>query len=322
LRRLLPRLTHVDAAPILLICALIASLAFAATASAETRAGEITAPVDSSISPEGDIVKATASYDPTAGSLVFNITTAAEPRAKDDEGTASNWELSALLGSTFGACNDIQSVLSPESVPLVELVAPYAEGAASFVVIESFTEERLVAGAGMKSTAGVTTTLSATSRYLVNRPFNCAAVGTVGSNGEQLEEHFVTFPLVALPEPPTPTPVPTLQTASPGPAPATLSIAKAKPMKLKIGKSRTLKIKVTNTGGTTTATGSLRAKPPKGVTVKPETQKIPMLAPGASWNLSFRVEMTTKAKEKSMISLTGTAPGLSSKSSFVVKLAG
>ena len=52
----------------------------------------------------------------------------------------------------------------------------------------------------------------------------------------------------------------------------------------------------------------------------PETQKLPALAPGASWAVSVRVELTEKAKEKSTLSLTGTAPGVSVKGSLVVKL--
>jgi uncharacterized membrane protein len=120
----------------------------------------------------------------------------------------------------------------------------------------------------------------------------------------------------------TATPPAPAATPAPAPAPAALSIAKSKPLKLKAGKSRTVKIKVTNTGGTATGPGSLRVKAPAGVLVKPETQKVPVLLPGGSWTLSVRVQLTAKAKERSTISLTGTAPGLSAKGSFVVKLLG
>jgi CARDB len=118
------------------------------------------------------------------------------------------------------------------------------------------------------------------------------------------------------PTPPAPAPAP----APPAPAPPALSIAKTKPLDLKVGKSKTVKIKVSNTGATATAQGTLRVKSAKGVLVKPETQKLPVIAPGASWTVSVRVELTGKAKKKSTLTLTGTAPGLTAKGSLVVKL--
>jgi hypothetical protein len=79
-------------------------------------------------------------------------------------------------------------------------------------------------------------------------------------------------------------------------------------------------VKVTNTGATATTQGSLRVKPTKGVIVKPETQRLPVIAPGASWTVSVRVELTAKAKQKSTLSLVGTASGVTAKGSLVVKL--
>ncbi|HVV89753.1 MAG TPA: hypothetical protein VHB53_04605 [Solirubrobacterales bacterium] len=62
-------------------------------------------------------------------------------------------------------------------------------------------------------------------------------------------------------------------------------------------------------------------KQAKGVLVKPEVQKLPGLAPGTSWTLSARVQLTARAKPKSTLSLTGTAPGATTATgSLVVKL--
>jgi hypothetical protein len=81
-------------------------------------------------------------------------------------------------------------------------------------------------------------------------------------------------------------------------------------------------VKVTNTGSATTAQGSLRVKGAKGVLVKPERQKLPALAPGTSWTLSFRVQLTAKAKKKSKLQLTGSASGVKVKRTLVVKRKG
>jgi copper chaperone CopZ len=107
----------------------------------------------------------------------------------------------------------------------------------------------------------------------------------------------------------------------PAPLPPALSIPKPKPMTLKVGKWKTVKIRVTNTGGTDAVQGSLRIKAPKGVLVKPEKQQLPTLAPGASWTVSLRLELTKKAKEKSTLTFTGTAAGaVTATGSFVLKL--
>jgi uncharacterized membrane protein len=116
---------------------------------------------------------------------------------------------------------------------------------------------------------------------------------------------------------PAPAPAPAPPPAS---APPVLSIAKPKALKLAVGKSKTIRVKVSNAGATATAPGSLRVKAPTGVVVKPERQQIPTLAPGRSFSLSVRVELTVKAKPKSTVSLTGTAPGVvTAKSSLVIK---
>jgi uncharacterized membrane protein len=83
-----------------------------------------------------------------------------------------------------------------------------------------------------------------------------------------------------------------------------------------------VKVKVDNTGGTALAAGSLRVKPVKGVNVKPESQKLPALAPGASWTLSVKVQLTEAAKAKSTLGLLASGRGATTGTgSLVVKLA-
>jgi hypothetical protein len=132
--------------------------------------------------------------------------------------------------------------------------------------------------------------------------------------------NFVIFPISAPPAPAT-APAPPAP-APPPPPPAALSIFKEKPLKLKVGKWATAKVKVTNSGGAASAPGSLQLKAAKGVIVKPAHQKLPALLPGGSWTVSYKVELTAKAKKNSTLSLIGTAGTVTSKSSLVLKLAG
>ncbi len=127
-----------------------------------------------------------------------------------------------------------------------------------------------------------------------------------------------TFTYVTPPSPSSGSSSSTGTSTPPPPAPAALAIGKSKPLTLGVGKSRLVKLTLTNTGGTATGTGSLRVKAPKGVTVKPELQKLPVIAPGKSWTISVRVELTKQAKKKSTVSLTATAAGLTAKGSLVV----
>jgi NPCBM-associated, NEW3 domain of alpha-galactosidase len=317
-RRLLP-LT-------VLIAAAVALLAFAGTAAAETKVGEGSAAVNPAIPAEADIVKATASYDSTGGAVNFTVTTVAEPHP-GTEADPSELGLIADLLTTSLPCTE--SLLSTEAVfPLLGISAPYRADEEA----EAGITESLSGGSGeitlepvTRSVTGVTTALSVTSSLAAGRAFNCAAIAAT-DEGSPTNWLFFPISVAVVPVAPVVTttapPAPAAAPPAPAPAPAALSIAKSKPLKLKAGKSRTVKIKVTNTGGTATGLGSLRVKAPAGVLVKPETQKVPVLPPGSSWTLSVRVQLTAKAKKQSTISLTGTAPGLSAKGSFVVKLLG
>src|SRR5215475_11401252 len=66
-------------APAILLAALAALLVFAAAAAAETRTGESTTPASlGSLSPEGTLVRTTASYEVGTGAAVFNVTMGSE----------------------------------------------------------------------------------------------------------------------------------------------------------------------------------------------------------------------------------------------------
>jgi hypothetical protein len=304
-------------APALLIAALAAILVFAATASAETRTGESTSTVSLAPSaPEATLLKGTTSYDTAGGNMVFNVTTAAPPQSENDPASDA---LIVGLTTTSGECNS--------TIPAIQSIA--YSGSAGVYILTSYEEPSaetvsgnllsIVDGGGgvvplgpaTKTISGSTTTLSASSSSLVEQTYNCAVVFMEGESSQS----FMAFPVKAAPVPPAPPAPP-----APAPAPPALSIAKTKPLTLKVGKSKTVKVKVTNTGATATAQGSLRVKAAKGVVVKPEVQKLPVLAPGASWSVSVKVQLTKKAKKSSTLSLIGTASGLTGTGSLVVKL--
>jgi hypothetical protein len=300
----------------LLIAALTALLVFAAAAAAETRTGESSTPQSGAgLTPEASLVKASASYETASGSVGFSVTTAAEPGAESKaEGRPSEATLQVSLFQSTAGCDFPSTKSGTVIYPVFELVSRYAEREASHALLFQSEIEAEELGPAVPSVSGTTTTVSFASGRLANQGWNCALV-QVGQ-GHEGAFGFLIFPISAPVIPPA-----APATPAPGPARArpVLTIAKAKPLKLKIGKSRTVKVKVTNTGATATAQGSLRVKPTKGVLVTPETQKLPALAPGASWTVSVRVKLTGKAKKKSTLSLTGTASGLTAKSSLVVK---
>jgi hypothetical protein len=299
-------------APALLIAALTALLVFAAAAAAETRTGETTStvPLGEAASPETTLVRSSASYETAGGSVGFDITTAAAPDPENEE-----VEMLAALFTARSECNIFALTSGGFAPPLLEIVSSYAEPtSAEVLVITGIAEPPSVFLPAAKTVSGTTTTLAITSGQLANQSFNCALVETLEEEGSSFMIFPISAPVIPPPAPPAP-PAP-----APAPGPPVLSIAKAKPLKLKVGKSRTVKVKLTNTGATATAQGSLRMKPTKGVLVTPETQKLPALAPGASWTVSVRVKLTEKAKPKATLSLTGTASGVTGKGSLVVKL--
>jgi hypothetical protein len=312
------------------IAAAIALLAFATSAAAETKIGEYSAPRDPTIPAEASILHASTEYDPATGALTFAVTTAAEPRAKVG-GEESKIEMVAVL-LTLPECSAAAVSASSRSItgfyPVYEILAPYSESTPAASVFKESEKEVVKPGFASKEVEGTKITLGAQNPRAVNQPFTCGAVlmlGVKNEAGEEVED-LAVLPLTVKPEPPPsetkPAPsTPETKAAPPAPA-AALSIAKAKkPLKLKVGKWATVKVKVTNTGGTTTGPGALRVKAPAGVLVKPERQKVPILAPRGSWTISVRVQLTARAKAKTTLALTGTAPGLNAKATLVVKRA-
>jgi hypothetical protein len=303
--------------PAILACVLLAALALTATASAEVRVGEATAPLNPSISPEADIVGAKAEYDSDTGTVTFKVTTAAVP-SPGTEAEPSELQMAAGLAST-NLCNSTL-LGSGTGYPAFAFTYQYLQpNLTTWALFESATAEPKfadgTAGQAVKTVSVTTTTFLAIAPLAVNRPFNCAlAYVHIGSHvqGEPL-----VFP-IAVPTPTT-TPTPTPTQATTQPAPAALSIAASKPLKLKAGKWTTVRIKVANRGGSATVPGSLRLKAPAGVLVKPEKQKLPVLTAGGTWTISAKVQLTAKAKKKSTVSLTAAAGRLTATGSLVLK---
>jgi NPCBM-associated, NEW3 domain of alpha-galactosidase len=324
--------------PVLLLV-LAAVLVFAATASAETRAGEsTTVATDQTPTAEATILKATAFYE-TSGNAAFEVTAAGPPSAG---GEGEMW--AALVTSPdCEAPSDRLSLINTlftEAASLILLIRGNMAVAGAVGITGNLLEAKPVTAA--KSVSGTTSTFTGTSSEIANREFNCAIIGA--SDGEEFQvgegegegrgSSFIAIPLVTQAEPPPP---PTSGPSSSGsssaggsqaspspgaaaPAPPVLSIARLKPLTLKTGKWQSVSVKVTNTGAGASAAGSLRLKAPKGLLAKPERQQLPALAPGRTFTLSFRVQLTAKAKKKTIVSVTASAPGASATASLALKL--
>lgn len=316
-------------APALLLFALAALLVFAATASAQTRAGESAAVLpEQTPTPGATIVKATASYE-TSGNVAFNVTTAGAP---SPEGEGEMW--AALVTSSNCATPSGKTFFNEilvESPPPFLVVESKLAIAGAQGITGSFGGVKPVTAT--KSGSGTTTILTATSSEIADGEFNCALVGATDKvefriEGEEgVGSSFVGIPLTVQAEPPPPPPPAGSSSQAPpapaaaAPVPPVLSIAKPKPLTLKAGKWQKVKVKVTNSGPGASAAGSLRLKAPKGVLAKPERQQLPILALGKSFRLTLRVKLTKKAKKKSKVALTAAASGaVSATSSLVVKL--
>jgi hypothetical protein len=314
------------------IAAFIALLAFASSAFAETKIGEYNAPLNPTIPAEASVLHVSTEYEVATGALTFAVTTGAAPLSEIG-GEGNEMEMFAIL-LTLPECSLPAFKFAEEhnaGFPIYEILSSYSKSTLAASAFGESEKEGPKLGFATKEVEGTKTTLKAQNPRALNQPFTCGAVflwGVENEAGEEVEDVAV-FPLTTKPEPPAETkPAPAAPEAKPAPsapaaAPAALSIAKAKkPLNLKVGKWATVKVRVANTGGTATGPGALRVKAPAGVLVKPERQKVPILAPGGSWTISVRVQLTAKAKARTTLALTGTAPGLSAKGTLVVKRAG
>ena len=305
---------------------LAALLVFASGAAAETFAGETTTTIPSESvetpeSMEATLVKGSATYD-TSGSVSVVLTTAAPPQPLRGKGEPNKVALQAFVAHTAaGGCNPL--VLLGQSYPFVTFASNYYEPsfAKGAVDLSSESAEELPA---TKVVSGDTTTLTISSAAVANLGINCAAMDVSSASGTSA----MVFPLKLVPSSPAPA-APSAPAPMPGPAPAPtpapakLEITKPKPVELPVGIWRTVKVTVTNPGGSTLSQGTLRVKPAKGVYLKPETQKLPLLTPGDSFTLSVRVELTQKAKKKTTLSLAASGAGaVTGTSSLIVKAAG
>jgi hypothetical protein len=331
---------------LILIAALAATLLFAATAAAETKIGEGTSPEEPGLAGEADLLKVSGEYDSATGSATFALTTREAQESTSEAKPPTVQYLVGLVNLNFPCTRQSFEAESKKAAeegkqivpfPIYEIVSsnkpmtlgppsvPVAPAFGAFITSQKEAEGGFAPGnvvAGTKVVSGTTATIGATLAIAANQPFNCAEV--IAQNfGGGAEPDVMLFPLTTKPEPPpvqTPNPAPPAPAPAPAPAPGAFSIAKAKkPLKLKVGKWTTVKVKVTNTGGVATAPGSLQLKAPKGVVVKSAHQKLPVLLPGGSWTVSYKVELTEKAKATSTLALTASGGGLIGKSSFVVK---
>ncbi len=331
---------------LILLAALAATLLFAATAAAEVKIGEGTSPEQAALPGEADLLKGSLEYDSATGRATLGVTTR---QAQETTPLAERPEIqyiAALINVDFTCTREGFEAASKKAqeekkelkptYPIYELYSankpfsepppgqPQAQAYGAFIASEKEMEsgptpENFVAGT--KVLSGTTATAAATFAKAANQPFNCAEVVAENFSGGG-EPDVIFFPLTTKPEPPVqaPAPAPPAPPAPPVPAPGFFSFAKAKkPLKLEVGKWKTVKVKVTNTGATTTASGSLRLTARKGVLVKSGRQKLPVLPPGESWTVSFKVELTEKAKPKSTLSLIATAGAVTNNGSLVLK---
>ena len=316
--------------------ALASALVFAATASAETRAGESkTVLAEFTPTPEATIVKATASYE-TSGNATFEVTASGPPSA----GSEGEMWAALVTSPDCEAPSDRSSLVNTlfiEATSPILLIRGKMAVAGAVGITGNLLEAKPVTAA--KSVSGTTTTFTGTSSEIANREFDCAIVGASDSEefqvgeGEGRGSSFIAVPLVTQAEPPPPpasgpsasgpsaggSQAPSTSGAA-APLPPVLSIARPKPLTLRSGRWRTVSVKVTNTGAGASDAGSLRLRAPKGVLARPERQQLPALAAGRTFTVSFRVRLTGQAKHKSTVSLTASAAGVSASASLALKL--
>jgi hypothetical protein len=310
-------------------CALVllASLAFAATASAEVRTGEGSSPVNPSLSGEEDLLHATVSYDAGIGNIVFAVTSREAP------GPQPNALTFAGLATVKGPCDN--SAIQQAAYPTFLVGSFYEEPKSRWRTFWEAAESEAGPGpedlgAGSRSVLGTTETIAVSATQAIGKPYNCAIVGLTPMGTEPAKSaELIAFP-ISMPEPAKPTepvtkPAETVvktvteTVTPPPPAAAKLAIAKTKALTAKPGKWVKVGVKITNGGGTAAGPIAIKAKVPSGIQVRPGQVKVPALLPGQTWTVGIRAKLGVDAKPTSTIALTATGPGLSAEGSLVLK---
>lgn len=313
--------------PSILLLALVAVLAFTATAAAETKIGEGSSPENTSLSGEADLLKANANYESTTGAVTFNVTTRAAIDSTP-EGERPGVSFMEALFTFNGTCDQTGFQEATENpgaftpYPIYEIETgnnpePGGSGEAIWFTLKEAPKEGSgpeTYGAASKVVSGTTLTTTATTSTAIGNHYNCVLIeSNGGSQGD-----ILVFPLTTKPEPPA-----VVAPAPPAPT-AAFSLAKIKTLKAKEGKWTKVNVKVTNTGNAAAGPIAIKAKAPKGVVLQPASGslKLPALLAGQSWTVTFRVKLTSKAKKSSKISLTTSSGAISAASSFAIKLLG
>jgi hypothetical protein len=312
--------------PFAVLCALVLALAFAAGASAQILKGEVTLPENPANEGEEDQLAASATFDSTTGTVTFTSTTRTAPTANEHLSLiAGVLDINApctVQGLGEAASKDpnagypefkMQSAFTAEKLP-----PGFPQTAWVYATSKKNEEEETAAknfGTGTRAVEGTKTTIAAAAPRSVGATFTCALVTVSNSLGNP-EADFAVFPLVAQPEPPAPIVAPTLVPPAPK---AALSLLKASPLKLKTEKWTTVRFKVSNPGTAALGPITVKATPPKGVTLQTKTVRLPALLAGQTWPVSFRIKATEAAKAKSRLKLSVTAAGLSAAASVLVR---
>jgi hypothetical protein len=318
--------------PSILLLALVAALAFAATAAAETKIGEGTSPENPAITKgEADLLGASASYVPSTGAVSFSFTTRQAPESTPVAERPEVSYMGALITTNIPCTTAaFEAELGgggsgpPPVFPILEVETSnkYSEtGPAVWFAANSEKEIDSESGPSMygvasKTVSGSTVTGTAASTTAVNGPYNCVLTEAADYNESQTD--LLVFPLTTKPEPPA-------VVAPPAPTPtAAFSLAPIKTLKAKEGKWTKVNVKVTNTGNAAAGPIAIQAKAPKGVVLQPGSGsiKLPALLAGQSWTVTFRAKLTSKAKKSSKIALTTSSGAISATGSFLLKLAG
>jgi hypothetical protein len=303
------------------LCAFALALATAGGASAaadQIYVGEVSTAEHPAIeNGEADPVKAMIEFDSTTGRLTGTVTTRSAPTENE------NLVLRVALVSG-SKCSPPQGEAERKAFfPMYGIQAAYKQPEGqpdAFWTYEKQEGEPAGAeGAGLasKTVEGAATTVSATAKPAVGGGFTCAFAGVLGESTPEV----LLIPLTRKPEPILPpAPAPPAPTP-PAPKPA-LSLLKANPLKLKTEKWTTVTFKVSNPGTAAIGPVTVKATPPKGVTVKTRSVRLPALLAGQTWPVSFKVKVTKAAKAKSLLKLAATATGLSASGTVTIKPTG